>query len=297
MNVIDEIYNENCLDTMKRMPDGVIDLTVTSPPYDDMREYKGYTFNFEPIAKELFRVTKQGGVVVWVVSDKTQNGSESGTSLKQALFLKECGFNLHDTMIYEKNTAAFPATFDDVRYTQIFEYMFVFSKGKPKTINLLRDKTNKYRGQKTWGEARKRNTDGSYKDTSLTNQKTKDLGIRNNIWRYICSGQFGQSHSSAYEHPATFPEKLAEDHILSWSNENDLVFDPMAGSGTTLLMARKHKRHYLGCEISSEYFDLIQKRMKRFKLIYTDKNPFFDCGNNLMPVVIEDVDDKIEFFG
>lgn len=289
MNLFDEIYNENCVDVMKRMPDNVIDLTVTSPPYDDMRQYEGYTFDFEPIAKELFRVTKQGGVVVWVVADKIQGGTKSGTSFKQALYFKDvCGFNFHDDMIYEKNTSSFPATFDDVRYTQIFEHMFVFSKGRPNTINLLRDKVNKYANKKTWGKARKRKTDGKYKETSLTGIKTNTLGIRNNIWRYVCSGKFGQSDMSAYEHPATFPEELAEDHILSWSKEGDLVFDPMSGSGTTLLMARKHKRHYLGCEISSEYFELIKKRMNKFKLKYTERDEFFGYNNEVVPVLIED---------
>src|SRR5579862_8723838 len=157
MTFKNQIYNENCLDTMAKMPDETIDLTVTSPPYDDMRDYTGYSFEFEKIAKELFRVTKQGGVVVWVVADKTVDGSETGSSLRQALyFLQECKFNLHDTMIFEKNTSAFPATFDDVRYTQTWEYMFILSKGKPKTINLIQDKENKWAGEATWGDANKR---------------------------------------------------------------------------------------------------------------------------------------------
>jgi len=130
---INKVYNENCLDTMSRMPDEFIDLTVTSPPYDNLRTYNGYSFDFESIAKELYRVTKEGGVVVWIVGDATINGSESGTSFRQALYFKEIGFNLHDTMIYNKN-ARFP---ENVRYYQEFEYMFVFSKGKPKAFNAL----------------------------------------------------------------------------------------------------------------------------------------------------------------
>ena len=132
---LNKIYNESNLETMARMPDGFIDLTVTSPPYDNLREYKGFSFPFENIAKELYRVTKDGGVLVWVVADSVIDGSESGTSFKQALYFKEQGFNLHDTMIYQKNSYPFPPT---NRYYQQFEYMFVFSKKKPNTANLLK---------------------------------------------------------------------------------------------------------------------------------------------------------------
>jgi site-specific DNA-methyltransferase (adenine-specific) len=260
---MDKFYNENCLATMGRIKEPLIDLTVTSPPYDNLRDYKGYSFDFEPIARELFRVTKNGGVVVWVVGDATVDGSETGTSFRQALFFKEIGFNIHDTMIYEKNTASMPSGKKSNRYTQIFEYMFVFSKGKPKTHNLIFDKPNKWAGHTTWGTATKRQIDGTTKDSGLGDKKINEFGARNNIWRYVCSGGFGQSDKIAYEHPATFPEKLAEDHILTWSNKGDIVYDPFLGSGTTALMALKNKRHYLGSEISEEYYKLIQKRFDR----------------------------------
>ena len=145
---INKIYNENCLDTMARIPDGFIDLTVTSPPYDNLRTYNGYSFDFEAVAKELYRVTKQGGVVVWVVGDATIKGSETGTSFKQALYFKEIGFNLHDTMLFEKNSPAYPARASGNRYTQIFEYMFIFSKGCPTNVRLICDKPNKWAGHK-----------------------------------------------------------------------------------------------------------------------------------------------------
>lgn len=294
MHMMETMYNTNCLDWMRQQSSDIIDLTVTSPPYDNLRDYKGYSFDFEPIAKELFRITKQGGIVVWVVGDGTLNGSETGTSFKQALYFKEqCGFNLHDTMIYEKNTSSFPSGAKSNRYTQIFEYMFVLSKGKPKTSNLIVDKPNKWAGWQTWGVATKRQTDGTMKESGFGEKKIRDFGIRNNmweilnnedlgnyirevfkdnppdnsntierseIWRIICSGGFGHKDKLAYEHPATFPEKLAEDHILTWSNPGEVVFDPFAGSGTTLLMAHKNNRKYIGCEISKEYFDLIEQR-------------------------------------
>jgi len=245
---VNKIYNEDCQDTMKRMPDKTVDLTVTSPPYDNLRKYNGYDFGFESIAKELFRVTKIGGVVVWVVGDSTINGSESGTSFRQALFFKECGFNLHDTMIYEKSGMAYP---DSIRYHQVFEYMFVFSKGNPKTTNIIKDRPNKYVG-----------TMGGNKRGGLC--KRSEFGARFNVWRYNNGGDNSSKDRPAFEHPAIFPEDLAKDHIYSWSNEGDLVYDPFTGSGTTLKMAHLQKRQWIGSEISEEYCKLAQKRIQPY---------------------------------
>ena len=259
---INKIYNENCLDTMSKMPNDFIDLTVTSPPYDNLRTYNGYSFDFESIAKELYRVTKQGGVVIWVVGDSTIKGSETGTSFKQALFFKEIGFNLHDTMIYEKNTSSFPSRKDGNRYTQIFEYMFVLSKVKPKTSNLICDKENKWAGHTNWGKNTKRGRDNDLKETSKIKPVPK-FSPRNNIWKYTVGGGFASSDKIASKHPAIFPEKLVNDHILSWSNEGDLVYDPFMGSGTTAKMAILNNRNYIGSEISEEYCKIIEERLKK----------------------------------
>ncbi len=250
---LNKIYCENCLDTMARMPDNFIDLTVTSPPYDNLRNYNGYDFDFESIAKELFRVTKNGGIVVWVVGDATINGSETGTSFKQALFAKDCGFNLHDTMIYQKSTP--PLTHN--RYEQNFEYMFVFSKGKPKTFNGLRE-------AKEYTDNRKNKAFGRNKDNSVdfgyaSNDNTR---LRRNIWKYFAGG--GANDKIASKHPAIFPEQLANDHILSWTNEGDLVYDPFMGSGTVAKMCILNKRNWIGSEISKEYCDIAQKRIQPY---------------------------------
>jgi DNA modification methylase len=258
---VNKFWQINCLTWMQEQDSGIVDLTVTSPPYDDLRTYNGYSFDFEAIAYELARITKKGGVIVWVVGDGTVKGSETGTSFRQALFFKDkCKLNLHDTMIYQKNTSSFASGTKSNRYTQIFEYMFVFSKGKPKTANLFRDKPNKWGGWSTWGQASKRLPDGTFQNIGVGRKEIKEFGVRNNIFRYVCSGGFGQSDKLAYKHPATFPEKLAEDHILTWSNPGDLVFDPFAGSGTTLLMAHKHNRDFVGTEMSAEYYELIKQR-------------------------------------
>jgi site-specific DNA-methyltransferase (adenine-specific) len=242
--MLNKIFAENCLDTMKRMPDEFIDLVVTSPPYDNLRTYNGYSFDFESIAQELFRVVKQGGVVVWVVGDATKNGSESGTSFRQALFFMSLGFRLHDTMIFEKNSSTYPASANGVRYSQIFEYMFVFSKGKPKTSNLICDKPNKWAGFKDFS--------GKLKNP------VPDFSPRNNIWRFVTS-------FNGVKHPAPFPESLAIDHILSWSLEEDVVYDPFIGSGTTAKSALITNRKFIGSEISAEYVEIAEKRISEFR--------------------------------
>jgi DNA modification methylase len=253
---LNKIYNESCLETMKRMPDNFVDLTVTSPPYDNLRDYNGYSFDFESIAKELFRVTKQGGVVVWVVGDATVNGSETGTSFRQALYFMECGFRLHDTMIYEKNGGG--AIGSTKAYWQYFEYMFVFVKQDIRTYNLIKDKKNKMAGKMCL------TIDKYAKNGEVRKRKKKEhqlYSIRSNIWRYDV-GCFSSSDKTG--HPAVFPEKLAADHIYSWSNEDDLIYDPFGGSGTTAKMAHIHKRNWILSEISSEYCDIANKRLQPY---------------------------------
>ena len=256
---LNRIYNEDCLEGMKRIPDGSVDLTVTSPPYDNLRAYNGnieqWSFEkFQQIAKELYRVTKDGGVVVWVVGDATIKGSETGTSFKQALYFMECGFNLHDTMIYEKNGAG--AVGSNKCYLQNFEYMFVFSKGKIKTVNLIYDRENKVVGRmKTNINRNKFTADTGRKYREIT---TKKLGRRFNVWKY----EQTQGHDTySKKHPAPFPEQLAQDHIISWSNEGDVVLDPFMGSGTTAKMALLNNRNFIGFEIDKHYCDIANERI------------------------------------
>lgn len=252
-----KIYNMDCVEGMRMLPDECIDLTVTSPPYDNLRTYNGFSWDFEATAKELYRVTKQGGVVVWVVADATFNGSETGTSFRQALFFKECGFNLHDTMIWEKPT--FTATGSlAVRYAPVFEYMFVFSKGKPKTFNPIKDKPNVSAGRKIHGTIRQK--DGSTKKQSCIGNEIQILGQRRNVWK-ICPEKSNKNR----KHPAVFPEQLAKDHIISWSNEGDTVLDCFMGSGTTGKMAVLNNRHYIGFEISKEYCYIAEQRIAEVK--------------------------------
>lgn len=245
---------------MKDIPSDSVDVTITSPPYDNLRTYNGnisqWSFEkFKEIAKELYRITKDGGVVVWVVADATVKGSETGTSFRQALYFLGVGFNLHDTMIFEKNSSAFPAARNSKRYTQIFEYMFVFSKGKIRSdISLLADKPNKWAGYTNWGNNTQYNKDGVLVHTNNIKPIPK-FSLRNNIWKYSVgfNGKTG--------HPAVFPVQLAEDHVLSWSNEGDTVFDPLMGSGSTGIACINTNRNFIGIEIDEEYFKVAQERI------------------------------------
>jgi len=246
---INKIYNENCLDTMAKMPNNFIDLTVTSPPYDNLRDYNGYLFDFEIIAKELYRVTKQGGVVVWNVNDATKNGSETLTSLRQVLFFNQIGFNV-ETMIWEKTGSGCLGS--NKFYAQNFEYMFILTKGMPKTTNLICDRENKVESGNVKVNGGLDKT-GKGKDRIV---QRKPFGKRNNIWRF--------DTQKNTEHPAPFPEQLANDHIISWSNENDLVYDCFGGSGTTAKMAHLLKRNWILSEISEEYCKIAQKRIQPY---------------------------------
>ena len=247
------LYTGDCAKVMaERIETGSIDLTVTSPPYDNLRTYNGYEFEFEWVAKQLWRVTKPGGVVVWVVGDETKNGSESGTSFRQVLYFMGLGFNLHDTMIYEKAGVSFP---DTTRYYQAFEYMFVLAKGTIKTYNLLHDRRNLWAGEKVHSTVR--NADGSLTPKVCIGNVTDKTGIRYNIWR------MPHNLPGRKDHPASFPESLARDHIASWSNPGDLVLDPMMGSGTTGKMAILAQRRFVGIDIAPEYVEIARQRIER----------------------------------
>lgn len=250
-----QLYLGDCLEVMKeRLPDASIDLTVTSPPYDSLRKYNGYSFNFEEIATQLWRVTRLGGVVVWVVADQTVDGSETGTSFRQALYFRSLGFNV-ETMIYE--TAGTGAKGSNYLYWQSFEYMFVLTKGQPKISNRIADVKNTNAGKMRCSSSRK---------SELLNSRTERRGIiapaysvRPNIWRYA----FGAKSGDTGDHPAPFPEALARDHILSWSNPGDTVLDCFLGSGTSGKMAKLLHRNFIGIEISEEYHNLAARRIEQ----------------------------------
>ncbi len=257
---LNKVYNSDCVLGMSELPENFVDLTVTSPPYDDMRNYKGYAFDFESVAKQLFRVTKVGGVVVWVVADGTKNGNETGTSFKQALYFKEIGFNLHDTMIYHKRAVG--ACGSNLGYNQSFEYMFIFTKGKIKTFNPIKDLIPERAGKPTrYTKNSKSNKDGYSLGTTL--KTAPESSKRQNVWTYDIGYGSGDDKTG---HPAVFPESLARDHILSWSNEGDLVMDCFAGSGTTWKMSKMTGRNFIGYEISNDYIsNIINPRVSKVR--------------------------------
>ena len=263
--ILDSLVCGDSLELMKQLEPESIDLVVTSPPYDSLRDYDGFLFNFEGTAKELFRIVKNGGVIIWVVNDSTVNGSETLTSFKQAIYFKDViGFKIHDTMIYYKpNNFKFPYL---NRYYQQFEYIFVISKGKPKTANLLKRK-NTYSGAiKNYhlNTGKKGCHDREY--SSNRNKKPiHEYSNRGNVFEYKTGFNHSNKNKIAFEHPAVFPEKLAEEMIYTWSNENDIVLDIFSGSGTTCEMAYLLNRRYLGFEISSKYHEIAEKKINEIK--------------------------------
>lgn len=254
-----KIIEGNCVDVMKLFSENYVDLTVTSPPYDNLRSYNGYVFPFEAMAQELFRITKEGGIVVWIVNDATINGSETGTSFKQALYFMEVGFNLHDTMIFQK-TNPIPQIYRK-RYNGIFEYMFVFSKGTVKTHNPIKIDCL-HAGLELNGTTYKNYSKGEQKRAKLANPVKKEK-IKGNIWEYVVGKKLEDQEAKG--HPAPFPRALARDHITSWTNEGDLVLDPMNGSGTTSLSALELGRDYIGVDISKEYCEMARKRIEDYE--------------------------------
>ena len=263
-----ELLLGDCIIKMQELiDDGVkVDLVVTSPPYDNLRTYNdslNWDFDiFKQVANKLYQIVKDGGVIVWVVNDATINGSETGTSFRQALYFKEIGFRLHDTMIYKKKGIPFP---ESVRYYPCFEYMFVLSKGKPKTINLIQDRINKWGGSTITGTMRQ--PDGSFRIGTgrKEKRKIKEMGVRHNVWEYTVGKGNSAKNPIAFEHPAIFPLQLAKDHILSWSNPNDTVLDCFMGSGTTGVACLQTNRNFIGIEKVEKYFKIAEQRINEAK--------------------------------
>lgn len=259
---------------MQDIKENSIDLVMTSPPYDNLRSYNGnieqWSFEkFKSIANELYRIVKNGGVIVWIVADQTKNYTESGTSFKQALYFKDIGFKLYDTMIWQKPSASSIGSLR--RYENVFEYMFVFSKGRPKTVNLIRDKPNKCKGDKSGGAVR--DFDGTIKKANKPRKRIAEYGRRGNIWKIATVASYHESTG----HPAQYPVQLATDHIISWSNENDTVLDVFMGSGSTGVACLNTGRKFIGIELDKEYFNIAEKRINKVKewLLHKTQQPLF----------------------
>ena len=265
--MINQIFNEDCLETMKRMPDNYVDLILTSPPYDNMRSYggnknyhqrlnqTGFSFDFEGIAKELTRVLKPGGVIMWNVQDQTIKGSRTGNSMRQALFfMEECGLFLHDHLIWYKTGTPFPSIY---RYRNVWENMFILTKGKPNTFNPILKKN------KTGGASRNRRRERNHNGELVMKERvvtTKEYGIDDNVW-YITNHFNVTDEMKKYGHPAVMADEVAKRHIQSWTNEGDVVYDPFLGAATTTRLAKQMNRNWIGSEIHKPYFDISKKIM------------------------------------
>ena len=244
-----KLYHGDCLQIMPELEP--VDLVVTSPPYDNLRDYGGCVFDFKKTACCLRNIVKNGGVIVWIVGDATYNGSETGTSFRQALYFKEIGFNIHDTMIYQKNCYPFPPK---NRYYQQFEYMFIFSRDTPNTSNLLRCESGNKKRKST-----QRNKNGTTEKFISEGHTDR---IMDNVWHEDVGYMRTTKDKIAFQHPAIFPESLCFKHIKTWSNENDIVLDIMCGSGTTCKISEKLNRKWIGIEIEEKYCEISAKRIE-----------------------------------
>lgn len=254
---LDTVHHCSAETLLNALPSDSIDMAITSPPYDQLRTYNMFDWNFEAIAHQTYRVLKAGAVLVWVVGDATIDGSETLTSFRQALYFRDvAGFRMHDTMIYKKAGVVYP---EINRYYPQFEYMFVFSKGRPNTTN-LQTQRNRYAGTSNYGDLTTREVDGSL--TNKGKRTIKEFGVMGNVWEFVTGFGNSSRDKEAFLHPAAFPEKLAERHILTWSNPGDVVLDFFMGSGTAAKMARRHNRRYMGCDVSQEYVTLARKRLE-----------------------------------
>ena len=252
---LNQILCGDCVDLMKRIPNDSIDLILTSPPYDDLRDYKGYHFDFQAISREILRIIKPTGVVVWVIGDRIVKGNRTLTSFKQALAFQDIGFKVHDVMIYRKRNTPFMRS---NAYTSCYEFMLILTKGKPGTFNPIYEKSA---GNQCHIMRGNKGKDGVYK--VIKQGQLKENKVRSNIWEYAVGLYGTTSDKIAFKHPAVFPENLAKDHILSWTNENDIVLDPMCGSGTTCKMAKLTNRNFIGMDISEEYCRIAQERVSK----------------------------------
>jgi len=253
------IYCGDCLEILPLIPEESVDLVVTSPPYDNLRDYGGYSFDYEKTIDAIAFLLPS--VVVWIVGDETKNGSESGNSFRQALRFMAGGFNLHDTMIYLKNNFSMPS-FN--RYHQVFEYMFVFTASDKFTFNPIRDRKNRWAGSTCFGKNTARNKDGSIREG--VKHVINNYGMRHNVWECLTSGQEHICKPEHFKHPATFPFKLASDHIVSWSNIGNTILDPFLGSGTTAVAAKQLGRKFIGIEIEPKYCEIAKQRLAQEEL-------------------------------
>lgn len=253
------ILNKDNLEVLKNLGDNTVDLVITSPPYDDIRDYHGFSWDIEKVVSELYRVVKEGGVVCWVVGDRVKKHNKSLSSFRQAIKFQELGFNVYEHLIFEKAGSSPPV---NNRYQNNFENIFIFSKGKPKTVNLIHDKPNKWAGETGFGKHGIRGKDGVI--TEKKKNVIKEFGRRTTIWRYVNTYGFSTKDKEAHQHPAIFPEKLVYDLMVSYSNENDFVLDIFGGSGTTAKVCLLNNREFLTTELSKEYYELSISRVSKY---------------------------------
>lgn len=262
---INTILHGDSAEVMQSFPDKCIPLTVTSPPYAKMRLYGGHDYTwetFKSVATQLVRITMEGGVICWVVRNQIVKERENLQAEKEKLFFADdLGLWPHQTIIGAPKGVPLPQS---RRYASNFDYVYVFSKGHPRIVNIIRDRRNSRFGDLKSNRLI-RESNGSERLACGGEYAIAKWGFRSNLWSYSTGGNHTATDRISAKHPARMGEPLAEDLIISFSKPGDLVFDPFAGAGTSLKMALLNQRQWLGVEIFDEYVELIEKRMRLAK--------------------------------
>ncbi len=254
---LNKIICGDCVEVLKSIPDNSIDLVVTSPPYDGIRKYNGFSFNLHSTGKELFRVLKDGGIIAMVIQDQTKNFGKSLTSFKTIIdWCENVGFKLFETIIYKKHGAE--GAWWTKRFRVDHEYIPIFLKGeRPAYFNKEPLKIPSKHGGKTMTGCATRLTNGK----TLKSKRVfiNPMKCRGTLWDYTTCGD---GTRLKHQHPATFPDKIPVDFIRCFCPKNGIVLDPFIGSGTTALAAIQLNRNYIGIDISKEYCELAKKRIR-----------------------------------
>lgn len=256
MSVMGHLSIADAIEHASTLASDSVDLVLFSPPYDGVRDYRGnWTLDLPALGSELLRVVKDGGFAVMVIADGTKNQRKSMTTFRTAVAWEDAGWSLFESVIYSRDGR--PGAWWATRFRVDHEHILMFYKGKrprPVTHHDGLRVPSKHAGKKWTGTQRL--TDGTLVKTSATVAADK---CRGTIWHYATSNSEGNRTKA--KHPATFPDALARDVILALSAPGDVVYDPMMGSGTSVVIAAQEGRRWLGNDFFAEYVEIAQQRL------------------------------------
>lgn len=254
---LNEIYCIDCVEGMKKIPDNSVDIVVTSPPYDGIRDYNGFNFDLHETGRGLIRILKEGGIVAMVIQDQTKNFGKTLTSFKTIIdWCDNIGFKLFECVIYRKHGSE--GAWWTNRFRVDHEYMPIFLKGeKPQYFNKENLKVPSIHGGKVMTGSGSRRTDG--KTNARVTRPINTMKCRGTIWNYLMAGD---KDPIKRQHPAPFPDQIPLDFIECFCPPGGVVLDPFMGSGSTAVAAKKLNRKYIGFDTSEEYIKIAHARLR-----------------------------------